>query len=472
MTYKSFSKYVVRVPLFSFSFYKKLTEKTEIKEEELKEVCENPKIKEAIFLASPSLYQEFDKWLKGTVKETVAVENIVYSVLKYLSRMSSRCTPFGLFAGTAVGEFSDHTAIEFSGDTSNNRHTRLDMNYLVALSQDIIKNQTIREQLLFYPNTSIYRAGKQLRYVEYTYLESRRVHHIIAVEDSEYLQQILSQAKNGISLHNAALSIVDEEITIEEARGFINQLVESQLLISELEPSVSGPEFLDQLVPVLRKITGTESILLALENVQQTLQNIDQNIGNSPDVYIQLSESLKKLETGFDLKYMFQTDMSLSLQKNTINVETLRKIKKGVSILNKISLPAKETLISQFGNALHERYENREVPLSKALDVELGIGFVQNNDTGDVSEIVDDLILPFKEEKIRVKEIKWSPIHAIFHKKLIECFNKDQRTLVLKDKDFLDFEENWEDLPDTISTMVELVHIDGVEKIVMSSCGA
>ena len=65
MNYTSFPKYVLRTPLFSFSFYKELTEDIEISQEELQNICKNPTIKEAIFLASPSLYQEFEKWLEG-----------------------------------------------------------------------------------------------------------------------------------------------------------------------------------------------------------------------------------------------------------------------------------------------------------------------------------------------------------------------------------------------------------------------
>ncbi|WP_159092168.1 lantibiotic dehydratase family protein [Aquimarina sp. Aq107] len=471
MSYKNFSKYVLRTPLFSFSFYKELTKNEELSEEELKAVCTDKIVKEAIFLASPSLYQEFEKWLKGEIKEKAASERMMYSVLKYLSRMSSRCTPFGLFAGTAVGEFSNITSIELSDKSKNNRHTRLDMNYLVALSQDIVKDKKIRNQLLFYPNTSIYKAGKQLRYVEYSYINSRRVHHIVAVEDSEYLQKVLTKVKKGALLSDLAEVLVDDEITYEEASGYIDQLVESQLLISELEPSVSGPEFLDQIMPVLKKLSGTDHIISELENARETLEHIDKKMGNSAQEYINLSESLKKLETGFELKYMFQTDMNLSVEKNTLSYDTIRKIRRGLSLLNKLTLPPKETFISRFKSAFYERYESREVSLSKALDVELGIGFLQDKDSGDVSQIIDDLLLPYKQEKVAVKEVKWSSIQSILHKKLVSSIKEGKHLLELTDKDFEGLEENWQDLPDTISSMVELVEIDSTQKIVMSSCG-
>ncbi|WP_378180750.1 lantibiotic dehydratase family protein [Aquimarina sp. SS2-1] len=471
MTYKNFPKYVLRTPLFPLSFYKELTQESLLEEDKLKQICADRIIKEATFLASPSLYQEFEKWLNGGIKEKAASDRMMYSVLKYISRMSSRCTPFGIFAGTAVGAFSDNTAIELLAKSENDRHTRLDMNYLVALSQDIVKDKMIRDQLLFYPNTSIYKAGKQLRYVEYIYVESRRVHHIVAVENSEYLQNVLSKARSGSRLSDLAALLVDDEITLEEAIGFIDQLVESQLLISELEPSVSGPEFLDQIIPVLKKLTGTEPVVSTLENAQQILQKIDQSIGNTANEYIELSESLKKLGTGFELKYMFQTDMNLTLKTNEISYDTLKKIKKGLTVLNKLTLPPQETLISRFRNAFYERYESREVPLSKALDVELGIGFLQDKDSGDVSRIVDDLMLPFRQEKVGVRDVKWSSIHSMLHKKLVKCIEDKKKTLFLEDKDFQGLEENWDDLPDTISSMIELVKIDNTEKIIMSSCG-
>jgi len=88
MIYKNFSKYVLRAPLFSFSFYKTLTQDTVLDEEKLRAVCEDKVLKEAIFLASPALYTEFEKWLKGEIKDKDKSDRMLYSVLKYISRMS------------------------------------------------------------------------------------------------------------------------------------------------------------------------------------------------------------------------------------------------------------------------------------------------------------------------------------------------------------------------------------------------
>ncbi|AXT61565.1 hypothetical protein D1816_14805 [Aquimarina sp. AD10] len=471
MSYKNFSKYVLRAPLFSFSFYKSLTQDKTLSEEALQKVCNDAVIKEAIFLASPSLYTEFEKWLKGDLKDKAASERMMYSVLKYVSRMSARCTPFGLFAGTAVGEFSERTAIELQEKTKNERHTRLDMNYLVALSQDIVKDKTIKDQLLFYPNTSIYKAGHQLRYVEYTYVNSRRTHHIVAVEDSEYLSKVLTKASQGALLCDLGELLVDDEITLEEANGFIDQLVESQLLISELEPSVSGPEFLDQLLPVLKKLKNADHFVTALEETQKAIHAIDQGIGNVAEAYMKIGESLKTLGTGYELKYMFQTDMVLTPKTNTLDKDVLRKVRKAMSLFNKITPQSKETLITQFKSAFYERYEDREVPLSKAMDVELGIGFLQGNDSGDISKLVDDLILPNRNTGVTSRDIKWSPIHAILQKKLIKCLQNQETILYIQDDDFKDFENKWDDLPDTISAMVEIIETDEEQKIVMSNVG-
>jgi hypothetical protein len=470
--YKNFSKYILRTPLFSFSSYQELTANAEISDEDFKTVCTNPIVREALFLASPSLFEEMNRWLDGEKEDPKKEEKLRFSILKYISRMSSRCTPFGLFAGCSVGEFGEETAIELKGSDQNKRHTRLDMNYLVALSQDLVTNKKIREQLLFFPNSSIYKAGPQLRYIEYKYFNSRRHHHIVAVDDTEYLAIVLEKASHGASLSQLASLLVDDEISIEEATEFIEELVSSQLLISELEPSVSGPEFLDQICNVLERLQGVDDILKALKEADSRITKIDQSIGNNPSVYLELSEFLQELDTDFELKFMFQTDMVLQNTKNTLSQSVVDDIQKGYALLNRLTFPQTTTTLTKFKDAFHERFEEREVPLSTALDVEIGIGYKQDQGAGDVNPLVDNIMVPGRQSKHPVMEVRWSSINGFMQDKMIEAFKNDDYVITLEEADFKDYDLNWNDLPDTMSCMIEILDgEDGQHKIKFSGGG-
>ena len=469
-TYCPFPNFVVRAPLLSFSFFEKLTSKQNISDDELKELFNKAEIKEAIFLATPILFYELQKWLDNKIEDNNKIDRLKYSLLKYISRMSSRCTPFGLFAGCAVGELGFTTSIILDDISTHSRHTRLDMNYLVGLSQNIVKQENIKNQILFFPNTSIYKSGNQLRYVEYEYVDSVRHHHVMAVEDSIYLQKILKASKRGMLMKDIIDLLVNDDNSLNEVTEFVEDLILSQILISELEPSASGPEFLDHIKSVLIKLEGTQEQLEIINYIENELIALDGNIGNNANDYIQISNAVKKLGTDFDIKYLFQTDVILKTKSNVLSHSVVDSVRKGMSILNKITLPPKESFLSNFKEAFYERFEDREVRLSKVLDVEIGIGYIQNQDFLDNNPLIDDIIFSGRDLK-SFTDIKWSQTYSIFYKKFLKSIADNSFNIVLTDKDFEGLEENWEDLPDTISTMVELVIIDGEEKVLIMDAG-
>lgn len=466
--YNNFSKFVLRTPLFSVDFFKSITKEDTIDVEVLKSILRNDKrVREAIFLASPSLLEEINKWLDGKLNDEKS-EKIEFSVLKYLSRMSSRCTPFGLFAGTALGEFSNQTKIELQPNVNNARHTRLDMNYLVALTQNISKTEDIRNQLKFYPNTSLYKVGQQYRYIEYTYVGTKRVHHIIGVNYNNYLEKILEAAKDGKTINELANIILDEDVNLQDATDFVIELTESQILISELEPSVSGNELLTQILKVLKELKHTRDFVAILNQVDRSLSKLDHSITNDSNEYKKINQLLEPLNTSFDLKYLFQTDMTIAHRNNTLDYSLARKIKKTFKFLNKLSSVSSKTQFHQFQEAFFERYETKPVSLSKALDKDIGIGFVQDNTYGDVNLLIDDLNLLPSSKKASSYEVTTNHIETILHRKLIECITSNSTVLYLKDNDFETIEESWDDLPDTMSSMVEIVNVNGIEKIHMN----
>ena len=221
--YKIFSKYVLRTPIFPINYYFNLTKDQTITDKKLLQEFENPVIKEAIYLASPILFKEIEKWSEKKIKEAKEINKIRISFLKYLSRLSSRATPFGLFSGSCLGKISDVDFIKIH--KSHNRNTRLDMNLTGLLIKKLERDIEIKNNLLFYPNTSIYTCGYQLRYVESNYNKELLTYQIVEIDNSEYLTEIFNSCKNGLTILDISNVIVDSDISLEEATNFVHDLI-------------------------------------------------------------------------------------------------------------------------------------------------------------------------------------------------------------------------------------------------------
>ncbi len=472
MSYKAFNNFILRTPLLSFNFLENLLKDDTTDEELLKEVYKRKEIQEAVFLASPNLHDKLLKWLLGDLNDKKEKDKIKYSLYKYLARMSSRCTPFGLFAGISLGEISDETDIQLSDLKEYFRTTRLDMNYLCALAINLSKNPKIRDAIKFYPNTSIYKTGDALRYVEYKYFKAQRTHHIVSIDNSEYIQLIINTAKKGAQVDDLAKLLIDDEISFDDAKEFIIELIENQVLVSELEPAVTGDNFLLQIIETIENIDGIQDIVAILKDVYNKLNEIDnQSPGIDVQKYYQITETVEPLGTEYKINYMFQTDMNKTVRKAIVGQDIIEDLKKGMTFLNKLTLSQPETNITKFRSAFYERYEDKAVPLLQALDTEIGIGYLQNTGSGDVSPLVDDVVV--QQNTTGLQTINWSWIYSFLLNKYIKSVEENKYEITITDKEISKYvnDVNWDDLPLTMSSMVHLYKAGDETKIYMSSAG-
>lgn len=473
--YKSFDNFLIRTPLLSLNYVQSIFNEKDTSIETIQKVCKNTHIQEAIFLASPSLHGQLIKWLNNELTDKKEIERIKNSITKYIMRMGSRCTPFGLFAGYSLGKIGENTKIELENSNRYYAHLRLDMNYLCALAMDLAKILEIKGQIKFYPNTSIYTSGDSLRYVEYQYIKGHRNHFIVGIESSEYIQQVLQVSEKGTLIKELADLLTDKEISYKEAEGFIEELIESQLLISELEPSVTGLEFFDQIINTLRPLKNIDHTLKFLKEIKSDIQSICRlPIGVPVKNYMDITARLSKVDTKYDLKYLFQTDLVVLCKEIELKKSIVNDVIKGIEIMNRLTPVWTNGNLSKFKEAFYERYEEREMPLSKVLDVESGIGYVQNKGGGDISPLVDDLFLPARIEQNGMN-IKWDSIQSFLLKKYTEATSKGLEEIEIFDKEIQEFQLNWDDLPPTISTIVEIIENideDGEDPIIyLSSAG-
>lgn len=346
------------------------------------------------------------------------------------------------------------------------RDTKLDMYFLVSLAQHFVQLQEIRNKLLFFPNNSIYKVGSKIRYIEYQYTGGKREYIISLAPLFEELQQILNFSKEGKTILQIAEILINEKITQEEAIEFVEELIDNEVLISELEPNVSGNDFLDEIISVLNKIEAKDEaeILISIKN---KLNELDQNISNPISRYAKIEELIQSFAIEYERKYLFQADL---YNKALFHLppEWKKKLKKGISFLNKITLSQRESEFSKFKKAFNERFEEHELPLLYVLDNEVGIGYKQNTSVKGIHPYLEDLVFPVTQ-KNQSKNIELSSVHQILNERVQEALLNNQYSIELTDEDFKDFEEKWDDLPDTISIMTEVISDNNQEKLFLSS---
>jgi len=460
--YQFFNEYVVRTPSFSCkNFQQAISSKDEITDVELKEIFTNPVFQEAIYLASPNLHDELVKWINSEKEfSQKEYQKLKQTLLKYYSRISTRCTPFGLFSFVHLGNFDNEKAID---DNLNNiRDTKLDMHFLVSLAKSFEKIPKLKNQLRFFPNNSIYQIRDNIRYVEYEYNSGKRNYFISSAPFSNELQRVLEFSKEGKTIPQIVKILINEEITENEAIEFVDELIENQVLVSEIEPNVSGKDFLDTLIAVLNRINakGETEILFSIKT---KLNKIDQQLGNSVLLYSEIEDLIKSFEINYEKKFLFQTDL-YSGDFFTLSPNWKKKLKEGISFLNKISLLQKDTQFEKFKKAFNERFETQEMPLAYVLDAEVGIGYKQNVQAKGVHHYLEDVKLPVSA-KNQALTIEFSKVHVVLNEKLQMALQKNKTIIELLDDDFKDFEEKWNDLPDTISFMAEIISENNQEKL-------
>jgi thiopeptide-type bacteriocin biosynthesis protein len=469
--YKPFDKVVWRTPLYPINRVD--AESLTDLDARLRREFHNPVFREAIFLASPALLDQYERWIAGEELVAKRLKKLKLSLLKYLLRMSTRCTPFGLFAGCSVGNIAAETQLRLGPLSDYRRHTRLDMNYLCGLAQDIARDPQIRLLLDYFPNSSAYRVSDKLRYVEYTFVNKARLHQIVAVSYSEYLHAILQRAMGGATIPQLSAMIQDDAVSAEEAEAFISELIAAQVLVSDLEPSVTGEEFEHQIIRVLQKCRRRanalpeqaafiDSLIAFIGKVGHDLHTLDETgAGNGIQGYGRIQQHLGGYPTGFEREFLFQVDLTKPSASAAVSKELVAAIYKGLEIMSALMPESKNDRLAKFAEAFYERYEDREVPLAEALDTETGIGYIQGSgQLGEVAPLVDDLLSPYAVNT-DLAEVKWHrKEYGFWMRKYMAALAAGSTVIEISDSDVSGLKPKMQGMADTFSVLASVLHQD------------
>jgi thiopeptide-type bacteriocin biosynthesis protein len=333
-----------------------------------------PEVRDAIFVASPSVDEALDVWQKDP--DSRQGRKLEPAVVSYFSRAAARATPFGLFAGCTTGTIDAQTRLHLKARAWYRRHSRLDMDYLWALADAVERDPQLRKLFVYEPNSSLYETAGRLRLAEARLTATGRSYHLVAVDKSPYLTAVLERARGGATPEAAAEVLVDDEITQAEAEEYVAELVDNQLLVSDARPVVTGDEPVHGLVATLRAHAETARIAERLDEARAALEAIDAaGLGASPDRYRAVASVLAELPAQPDLSRLVQVDLVKPAQEATLGSRVVSEITRGVRILHQLAPPQGPRGLARFREAFSKRYQTREIPLVEALDEEIGIGF-------------------------------------------------------------------------------------------------
>lgn len=354
---------MLRMPLVSIDRLLSILQK-----DQLADFIRNPLIGEAIRMASPSFYDQVQS------DPTLSRPALQLTALKYILRLSSRCTPFGRFAGCCLGDIANQTMLDMPNRQLMS-HYQLDMHVLILFQQYFETHPSIRPYLKFSPNTSLYQLDKQLRYTESAISELTTNHFISQLTITPAIKLVIRHASQGATINQLVRKLIHHQYTETDAYLLIEQLIADQVLISEVYPTVTGPDVLSSWLTMLEQMPHTDTCRHALAQIKCLLTPSEEL--TTPESAIR-SILIEQFSLVLPDRPILQCNSYFTSIINQLNSTICLKLQQTLDVLFSLSSKfsaSRSDSLSTFRQAFYARYEEREIPLAVALDPSLGVGY-------------------------------------------------------------------------------------------------
>jgi thiopeptide-type bacteriocin biosynthesis protein len=387
----------------------------------LAEHLAKPEVVHALFIASPSLDLGLERWRRDPdSKEGLQAER---ALVRYWARMCGRPTPFGLFSGCSVGSIASRdgrTRLRLEARHAYRPVSRLDFDYLFALTTTLRRDESVMQQLSYWPNSSLHRIADEWHYLESRLVGGRRTQHVVKLTTDDFLELVLERSAKGATMHElaAALQEVDSDVASDEALEYVQELITNDVLVTNLTPCVTEDP-LDDLVSQLDAIPSLAPAALTLREARGSMLALEQKgVSASPDDYKAIASTLASLPAKTELSRLFQIDLAKPVHDAVLSPIVIDELLDGLAFLYRLAPPREADAVRAFRDAFVERYERAHVPLLDVVDQDIGIGFgaAASGNSGLLRGLglgVDGVRAPAPVNEV-------DPAHAMLTRKLVQ----------------------------------------------------
>ncbi len=317
--------FLARTPVFPLEEFFKLTDEKEI----LSHFQSKPLLREAILIASPSLYEA----LCQEKKQAIA------PLFKYLIRISTRPTPFGLFSFVSWGEWNTMTDGTFKIEDIKKR-ARPDMEWLFKTSKEIHPQTLIKKNPLIQESMG------------------RIIRNAVSVRANPLVRAILDKTTQPVRFDTVCseLSSLFPSLEPEKIETTLKTLVEQEIVLPLILPSLLE-------VPTYNHSKG-EEVQLQVDAVCPTTvylsDQVQEELTQSVEVLWKMSPGTKYLRD-YHEKFLERYG-----QWRTVPLLELLDENKGLGIPSKTSPKKEESWLQQaFVESIRDR--KKEIVLTDAM---------------------------------------------------------------------------------------------------------
>jgi class I lanthipeptide synthase len=221
----------------------------------LDQALQIPGFATALAYASPDLVGRISAVRTGQVPTSDA-RRVVLAVMRYLIRATTRATPYGLFAGVAAATTGELGAVRFG---SNHRPVaRLRMQWLATVLQRVETDPMVRPHLWLRANSLLTQRGDYVVLQHRASMAADGAPLHVQVRATPAIRAALAACARPARWADVSALIAGESsATTAAADRLLAQLVQQQLVVTSLRPSMTATDPLTVLVAALDRLSLT-----------------------------------------------------------------------------------------------------------------------------------------------------------------------------------------------------------------------
>jgi thiopeptide-type bacteriocin biosynthesis protein len=440
---------------------------------DLKVALNNQTFMTALSHANSQVYNLAEKYAKGGSFSEKDTRRLNKTIFNYWQRIHIKTVPFGMFADIGLISWGDNSNLKLK---KKDVFGRIDMEALQKLMNVIFDDEKIKPHVKLYPNNTIYKYNEKIRYNEKNEIGGNLEYKLSSVEINPYIEKIILFCKSGKTIDEIVTEIYDGLFEKSEFESFTRSLIESQILIPELQIKLTERENLSNLLELFTQLTRSNIYCENLKYYSKVLNDLYQviNLFNTSNLNLieinnQIYQTLNIPINDIQRDRVLQIDVISQYEPSITFIDYRLKdnLLNSVKIMSAFTSQDKVINLELFKKKFSEKYSDAFIPLMEAIDSDIGISYgtfeyskknIFLNDIGFINN---------NPEESYSKNINENRI--ILYKKYIDSLITKSKIIWFDDKDFDKLKTSEKELADTFQIIFSKTSLEEENYVILTA---